>query len=218
MSYADQRRPQKTFSLAAALTVNGSIIAAIMLSPMVVNPEKERTRTTATVVQPEAIPPDQKIEPKLEPRPLPPVYVPPTPFDFPIDRDPPFTSKDPPVDPGGVMDGKGKDDGLAIDLKPKDPPPAIFKRAVRDSRFAGDFQPNYPSGLLVREIEGSATIRVLVGTDGRVREASVVSATHPEFGKAAIRQALKAWRFKPATRGGEPVEDWVTVPVSFVIN
>lgn len=218
MSYAEQRRPQKTFSLAAALTVNGSIIAAIMLSPMIVNPPDKRTRTTATVVQPEVIPPENNVESKSEPRRLPPTYVPPQPFDFQIDKDPPFTSKDPPPDTGSVMDGKGKDDGLGIDIRPKDPPLPIFKRAVRDGRYASSFQPNYPSRLLVREVEGSATIRVLVGTDGRVREASVVSATHPDFGDAAVRQALKAWRFKPATRGGEPVEDWVTIPVSFVIN
>jgi periplasmic protein TonB len=219
MSYAEQRRPQKTFSLAAAMAVNGSIIAAIMLSPMVANPPEKGNRTTATVVQPEIIPPKPKDEQKPESRPLPPTYVPPNPFDFPIPKDPPVTSKDPPPDTSGLKDGKGTDFGLGEQILPKDPPPPpIFKRASRDSRFAADFQPNYPSALLLRRIEGSATIRVLVGTDGRVREANVVSATHPDFGKAAVKQALKAWRFKPATRGGQPVEDWVTMPVSFVIN
>ena len=75
----------------------------------------------------------------------------------------------------------------------------IFKKALRDMRFAKDFQPTYPPSLLVREIEGSATIRVLVGADGRVREAQVVSATHPDFGKSAVRQALKAWRHPTST-------------------
>jgi periplasmic protein TonB len=219
MSYTEQKRPQKTVSLAAALALNGSIIAAIMLSPMVVNPPEDKLRTTATVVAPEKIPPEKKVEPKSEPRPLPPLFTPPTPFDYKIDKQQPVTSQDPPPDTSGLKDGKGMDDAPGFDIPQKDPPPPpIFKRAVRDNRFAGDFQPSYPPGLLVREIEGSATIRVLVGTDGRVREAKVVSATHPDFGKAAVRQALKAWRFKPATRGGEAVEDWLTLPVSFVIN
>ena len=73
-------------------------------------------------------------------------------------------------------------------------------------------------GLLQREIEGKVTIRVLVETDGRVRQASVLSATHADFGKAAEWQALNEWRFKPATRDGKPVEDWQTLTVRFDIK
>jgi periplasmic protein TonB len=68
------------------------------------------------------------------------------------------------------------------------------------------------------EIEGSVTVRVLIGTDGRVRQVQVVRATDPEFAKATERQALRAWRFKPATRDGVPVEDWQTLTVRFDIN
>ena len=51
-----------------------------------------------------------------------------------------------------------------------------------------------------------------------MREAQVVSASHPDFGKAAVKQALKAWRFKPATRGDVAVEDWQTLSVRFTID
>ena len=72
--------------------------------------------------------------------------------------------------------------------------------------------------MLQLEIEGTVTIRVLIGTDGRVRQAQVLSATELDFARATERQAMKAWRFKPATRGGELVEDWQTLTVRFDIN
>jgi protein TonB len=218
MSYAEQSRTQKPGSMVAAIAVNGSIIAAIMLSPLVVKAPEKDPPTTAINVRQLDPPPDPVVQPDTEPRPLPPIYTPPRPYDYPIDKEQPQTSDDPSADPIGQIDGKGAGDIPGFDNKPLDPPKPIFRRATRDPRYASDFQPSYPSNLIVREIEGSATIRVLVGTDGRVREAVVVSASHPDFGKAAMRQALKAWRFKPATRDGQPVEDWQTVPVTFVLN
>ena len=217
MSYAEQTRPQKPFGMAAAIALNGSIIAAIMLSPMVAGPREGRViTTTVDVHQPKPPPPVDKIN--EDPKPLPPVFTPTPPFTPPVIQDPIRTTPDLPIINPGIVDGAGTGDLPGIPPIIQKLPPPIFKAAVRDPRFARDFQPDYPSSLLRREIEGSATIRVLVGTDGRVRQANVVSATHPEFGQAAVKQALRAWRFKPATRGGQPVEDWVTLPVSFVIT
>lgn len=218
MSYAEQSRAQKPMSMAAAIAVNGSIIAAIMLSPMVVGPPKEKPTTDAFNVRPIQPPPDPVEQAQTEPRPLDPIYTPDTPYEFPKDREQPQTTDEQQPDTSGLADGKGAGELPGYDSKPLDPPKPIFKRAMRDPRFAEAFQPSYPTNLITRQIEGSATIRVLIGADGRVREAIVVSATHPDFGKSAVRQALKAWRFKPATRDGEPVEDWQTIPVTFVLN
>lgn len=216
MSYTDQAKRQKPMSMAAAIAINGSIIAAVILSPMVVNPPKEKTRTTAIDIRPHKPPPKPADDEKVEIRKLDPIFVPDPPFDHRAKDDPIQITQDPPIfDPGPVA---GKGDAPEFTEIVKTPPPPLFSKAKRDSRYARDFQPNYPSALLVREIEGSATIRVLVGTDGRVREAIVVSATHPDFGKSAVHQALKYWRFKPATRGDQTVEDWVTIPISFKIT
>jgi periplasmic protein TonB len=220
MSYAEQRRAQKPVSMAAAIALNGAIIVAVMLSPMVAGPAKKDPRITAIPIKEKQPPADPVKKVKDQPKPLDPIFVPNPPFNPPVDPDPIRTTQDPPLTNPGFVDGKGAGEevGLGIKIPDPTPPPPILKRATRDPRFVGDFQPSYPSNLIVRGVEGSATVRVLVGTNGRVREAQVVSATHPDFGKAAVRQALKAWRFKPATRGGEPVEDWVTLPVTFVIN
>jgi periplasmic protein TonB len=219
MSYITQNRRQNPGSMAAAVAVNGAIIAAVMLSPMVVSPPKDEDRTTTfTVPEKQPPPPDKTVEPQTDARPLDPIFIPPTPFDYRPKDDPQFTTNDPPENTGGAMDGGGKGDSVDFVPKVDDPPIPIFRPATRDMRFAKEFQPDYPSGLIQREIEGSASIRVLIGPDGRVREANVVRASHPDFGKAAVRQALKAWRFKPATRGDAAVEDWQTISVTFVIN
>jgi protein TonB len=219
MSYVTQNRRQNPGSLVAAIAVNSAIIAAVMLSPMVVNPPKDRDRTTVFPVREKQPPPPDKIEEvKTETPPLPPIVVPEKPFEFLPKDEQTFTTNELKENTGGAMDGGGK--GGAVDFVPKvdDPPIPIFRHAKRDMRFAREFQPEYPPGLIQREIEGSATIRVLIGPNGRVREANVVSASHPDFGKAAVKQALRAWRFVPATRGDAAVEDWQTISVTFVID
>lgn len=88
---------------------------------------------------------------------------------------------------------------------------ASFVRGVQ-------IQPDYPTSLARQEIEGYATVRVLIGTDGRVRDVQQVSATDPEFFRATQRQALRYWRFKPATRDGIPVESWREMTVRFQLQ
>ena len=118
-----------------------------------------------------------------------------------------------------ILNGGGGDDGGTGTIRQlPEPPMPVFKAALRDPRFARDLQPDYPVGKLRLEIEGSATVRVLVGTDGRVRQVQVVRASDADFAKATERQALRSWRFKPATRDGVPVEDWQTLTVRFDIN
>ena len=217
MSYVSENRRANPAGMGAAILVNGSIIMAIALSPLVVQPEKPGKRIMADPItlQPPLEPKTDK--PEGTPK-LPPIVVPKPQIDT---RQPPkpgpATETD--TDAGALLDGRGGDDGGAeIIREPPKPPIPIFKAAFRDPRFARDFQPEYPVGKLRLEIEGSATVRVLVGTDGRLRQVQIIRASDPDFAKATEKQALKAWRFKPATRDGTPVEDWQTLTVRFDIN
>ena len=83
---------------------------------------------------------------------------------------------------------------------------------------AREFQPPYPPQLLRTGVEGKAVVRVLVGTDGRVKQVAVISADDPLFADATERQALRRWRFKPATRDGVAVESWKQLTVRFEIR
>ena len=223
MSYVSQAKKTSPVGLTGAIAINGSIIVAVLLSPTIVNTLEREDRIKVINVEQQKPPPDKPKDQVKETPFLPPVYAPPRivnavqPETVPprITNELPF---DPPP-PAGTADGI-KIAGAADIAKilPSVAAVPIFKAAIRDPRFARKFQPAYPVGLLRREIEGRVRIKVLIGASGRVRQAEIVSATHADFGKAARKQALRSWRFKPATRDGKPVEDWQTLTVRFNID
>jgi protein TonB len=97
-------------------------------------------------------------------------------------------------------------------------PPPPFIAADVDPRYADDFQPPYPADKLRAEEEGMITVRVQIGADGRVKAIDPVGKADASFFDATRRQALRLWRFKPATRGGVPVESAKTMTVRFRIT
>jgi periplasmic protein TonB len=225
MSYVSQTRHASPAAVTAAVVINGGMIAALILMTVTGSVSDKKPRIITFAVPNKVPPPEAKTEPKKDEtqiKTLPPVFVPD--LNKPI-IEPPInqisTTTQPPVTPplpsGGIL-GTGTQTAI-LDVKKIIPPIApIFKAASRDVRFANKFQPAYPTGMLQREIEGSVTLRVLIGTDGRVRSVTVISAATPEFAAATERQALTQWRFKPATRGGAAVEDWQTLTVRFDIK
>lgn len=108
------------------------------------------------------------------------------------------------------------------DIRPMqiDPPKAVpvFMPAAIDPRAQGAFQPDYPVALVRAGVEGSATVRVLIGADGRVKAVEMVNATDPAFFDATKKHALRYWRFKPATADGVATESWRTMTVRFKIQ
>lgn len=124
---------------------------------------------------------------------------------------------------------KTASDGPVIELSPfplpRSVPPVlptipdpVLTSATIDPAAMGRFQPDYPPALVRAEIEVSATVRLLVGSDGRVRAVEQVSATHPDFFEATRRQALRFWKFKAATRDGVAIESWRAMTVRFTIE
>jgi periplasmic protein TonB len=220
MSYASEKKRANPASMAMAIGVNGSIILAVALSPIVAERVIRTTPMTAENIPIEPQPVEPETQPELkkdtDTKQLDDVFVPkPEIRTLPKSENDTRTGDEPTTETV-VSNGKGGGETRIQEII--DPPTPVFKGASRDPRFARDFQPDYPSGLLQKEIEGTASLRVLVGIDGRVREAQLVTASHPDFGKAAVKQAMRAWRFRPATRDGVPVEDWQTLSVRFTID
>ena len=119
----------------------------------------------------------------------------------------------PPIDLGSLA---GSDAGAGPATTPT-PLPALIGASM-DSRYAGDFQPAYPPAERRASREGRVVVRVLIGVDGRVKQIEKVSATSDAFFAATRQRALSKWRFKPATRGDVPVEQWKQMSVSFVLR
>ena len=78
--------------------------------------------------------------------------------------------------------------------------------------------PEYPPRARRRGHEGLVVLRVLVDRQGKVRELDVErSSGYRMLDRAAI-SSVRSWRFEPGTKGDEPVEMWVKVPVRFELR
>lgn len=98
-------------------------------------------------------------------------------------------------------------------------PEPVLVAASIDPRFRDRFQPAYPPASRRAGEAGSVVVSVLVGADGRVADADVArSSGYARLDSAAVRQALSAWRFRPATRDGVAVESRHQITVTFVLN
>lgn len=95
------------------------------------------------------------------------------------------------------------------------PVPVIVAPGV-NPRF--NYQPDYPANERRLGHEGRVVVRVLVGTDGRVKEVEKISAASDAFFEATRRRALEKWRLTPGTKDGVPIEAWRQMSVSFVMN
>ncbi len=79
--------------------------------------------------------------------------------------------------------------------------------------------PRYPDLLRRGGVEGHVLVRFMVDTTGRVDLASVeiVESTHDLF-TAAVRAALPALRFAPATVGNQKAKALAMMPFLFQLS
>lgn len=207
MAYLDKggTRPGAA-SVIGALAINGAMVAAIIYSVPDILP-----REPWKILKTYAVPPD----------PLP------TPAKDPVKHTVKATGETafippaiPTSDPPGeaqltVTTGPTELSGGGIGQLPPVGLDPIFRGAQINPRYAGALQPVYPPGMIREEREGVVTVRILVGTDGRVKALEAVRADAPAFLEATRKQAISKWRFLPATRDGEPVESWREMTVRF---
>jgi protein TonB len=115
----------------------------------------------------------------------------------------------------GAGDGIGKDVGAPI-------PPPVPAAPTKPVRPGGDIRepvkvkhvpPVYPQIAISARISGRVVIDAVIGTDGVVREARILSGV-PLLNQAAL-DAVKQWRYTPTTLNGVPVPVIMTVTVQF---
>ena len=192
-----------------------ALVVAVALSPMIVEmvPKSEPMTGTLIELQKPLDPPPPKKADDVEPMPrnasTPDVVDPVVPTT-------PLTETW--VNPGPSIPDPGPVD-LGPPARAADPPtiPKLVL-AQLDQRYADLFQPDYPARAQREGIEGVAVVRVLIGTDGRVKAVELVSTDDPAFFEATKRRALTKWRFKAATRGGVAEESWKEMRVRFEIK
>lgn len=201
-------------ALAAVIAIHAvGITALVMMAPVVrdiIDKPFEGYNVPAPPIPPEVVPvPTPKVERKTTSTiDKPTVKM----ASKPAESSPAFR------DEPGPLAGVGSGDGIggSIDLIEIDPPkdPVIV-----GPQFTGrNAQPPYPPGMQRMNIEGAVTVRVLVGVDGRPVRIEMVRTDQDAFFAATREWGMKNWRFKPATRDGEPFQEWRTMTVRFEMN
>ena len=84
------------------------------------------------------------------------------------------------------------------------------------SRLITKVPADYPPVARAAHIEGNVVIKAIVGTDGSVLQAQIISG-HPMLSREALLSVSK-WRYQPVLHDGSPVEVATTVTVEFKLS
>jgi TonB family protein len=111
---------------------------------------------------------------------------------------------------------------------PAQPPVAVTPGA--EPKLLHKVNPVYPEDAKADKVEGKFLIDAVIGTDGAVRDAHVVASSgtpervdaakqtgDPRLAKAAV-EAVRAWRYEPVLKNGQPVEAKMTITIVFRLS
>ena len=94
-------------------------------------------------------------------------------------------------------------------------PPAKTGVNISASYRASNALPEHPKWSQKNREFGTVVLRVLVKSDGTAGSVEIKSSSdYPRLDQSAI-QAVKAWRFNPATVDGKSIDEWYEVPIIF---
>lgn len=65
--------------------------------------------------------------------------------------------------------------------------------------------------------QGTVTVSLIVGTDGKPRDVTVSCSSAPDLNENAL-DAVKSWKFEPGTEHGKPVMVEISVEVQFHLD
>ncbi|HSL18134.1 MAG TPA: TonB family protein, partial [Methylomirabilota bacterium] len=127
-----------------------------------------------------------------------PTPIPPTPT-----RVPPTPTPIPPTATPTVTEGE------IVSAGPGVTPPVLLHKV----------DPEYPPIARRAGLAGEVVARLLVGTDGRVEDVEIVEVSQPGVGfERATEEAVRQWRYRPATKHGVKVRVWVQIKVSLTLS
>jgi len=116
--------------------------------------------------------------------------------------------------PGGVG---GEGDSLVVETDiDVSPTPDEFIAVDEEPAKISQDAPKYPPVALSAGVEGTVLVRVLVGKNGRVKDALYIDG--PEALKAAALESARSSVWRPALVDHKPIEVWVVMPVTFKLR
>lgn len=92
---------------------------------------------------------------------------------------------------------------------------SLITEARFDAAYLSNPAPSYPRNSRRRGEEGRVLLRVRVLADGAAGVVEIAEGSgHPRLDDAA-RDAVRNWRFVPASRGDTKIDSWLNVPIVF---
>lgn len=203
-------------SMAAALAINGGVIAALLLAaPEIIKQFPDDPIDIIFIPKPIPSPPPPRPQPsptaridRPQPQPSATPEPGPSPDDFTRTVD-----TGPGTVPGGSAGGTGGGEVVADPPRPQ----SAFVGASFDPRYADQVEPPYPDAARDAGTEGMVRLRITIGADGRVKRADGLDGNAVLL-RAAIRHVLAHWRFRPATLGGVAQESSKVMIVRFRLD
>ncbi len=150
--------------------------------------------------------PDLAPPPPSKPKPIPVVLPPPTVLDVP----PPVVALNLPT-PNIVPTPAPTPQAQPTPA----PAPAKTVSVDLDAATVAGTPPAYPIESRRRHEQGTVKLRVVIGTDGRVKDISIASSSGFERLDKAALDAVRRWRFQPQMQAGVAVEAVGTLPIPF---
>ena len=99
---------------------------------------------------------------------------------------------------------------IAQEPAPASRPP----RSIQPPRLVSRVNPAYPREVMRERIEGLVQLTVNIESDGSIGDVKVVQSLDPRLDAAAV-EAVKQWRYEPATVDGKPVRTIAKVSMAF---
>lgn len=115
----------------------------------------------------------------------------------------------------GCGSSTGEDQLPGVEIEVLSPPASTGEQAFDEPPVLITYEtPRYPEDAREAGLEGTVTVRLTVGEDGRVIEASIVESSDPAFEGSALEAASRCG-FRPAKLGGDPKRVQVIIPYQF---
>lgn len=77
--------------------------------------------------------------------------------------------------------------------------------------------PEYTREARKAKIEGAVQLFIIVDEKGKARDIKVSGSLRPDLDQKAI-EAVRNWRFKPATKSGHPIAVHMNVEITFKLH
>lgn len=119
-----------------------------------------------------------------------------------------------PFDPDGSGEGGGHKPAAAPVMS--DEPIRVFGAVTRPVFLDGP-QPRYTETARRAGVQGTVIVEAVINEQGRVTDVRILKTLPMGLDQAAV-DAVRSWRFKPATLASKPVKVYYTLTVNFTLQ